>query len=96
VSAEELEMVQTKAKANLLRQLRSNQGMALQVGSYQALYGDWRELFRQVERIEAVTPEDVLRIARETFVPANRTVGMIRSTQMATAPEAGNAEGDEG
>jgi predicted Zn-dependent peptidase len=96
VSAEELEMVQTKAKANLLRQLRSNQGMALQVGSYQALHGDWRELFRQVERIEAVTPEDVLRVARETFVPANRTVGMIRSTQMATAPEAGNAEGDEG
>jgi predicted Zn-dependent peptidase len=92
VSAEELEMVKTKSKANLLRQLRSNQGLALQFGSYQARYGDWRELFRQVEAIDAVTADDILRIAAQTFVPSNRTVGMIRSTQMAGAPSQGGSE----
>ncbi|MDX1583487.1 MAG: pitrilysin family protein [Thermoanaerobaculia bacterium] len=91
VSEAELEMVKTKAKANLLRQLRSNQGMALQFGSYQARYGDWRELFREVDKIEAVTADDVLRVANEAFVAKNRTVGMIKSTQMAEVPaEGGN------
>ncbi len=78
-------MVKTRAKANLLRQLRSNQGLALQLGTYQAYFGDWRELFREVDRIEKVTAEDIMRVAKETFVDSNRTVGIIESTQMATA-----------
>jgi len=85
VSAEDLKMVKTRAKANLLRQLRNNQGLALQLGTYQALFGDWRELFREVDRIEKVTAEDITRVANETFVESNRTVGMIQSTQMAGA-----------
>ena len=89
VSQAELDMVKTKAKANLLRQLRSNQGLALQFGTYQARYGDWRELFREVEKIEAVTADDILRVANETFVGKNRTVGMIKSTQTAGAAPAG-------
>lgn len=89
VSDAELEMVKTRAKANLLRQLRSNQGLALQFGTYQARHGDWRELFREVEKIEAVTAEDVLRVANETFLAKNRTVGMIKSTQMAGATAEG-------
>ena len=101
VSEEELEMVKTKAKANLLRQLRSNQGLAFQIGSYQALYGDWRELFRQVDRIDEVTAEDVLRVAQESFVPERRTVAMIQTTDPAEAepgsPEgSGSTEGEEG
>ena len=73
----ELKMVKTKAKASLVRSLRSNSGIASQLASYQALYGDWRELFRTVERIEKVTPDDIKRVAQATFVPQNRTVGRI-------------------
>jgi len=77
VSDEELRMVKTKAKASLIRGLRSNGGIAGQLATYQAAYGDWRELIRSVERIEKVTSEDILRVAQATFVRKNRTVAMI-------------------
>ena len=77
ISDEELEMVKTRAKADLLRSLDSNFGMAQQLATYQTLFGDWRELFRSVERIEAVTKEDILRVANEAFEPTNRTSAMI-------------------
>ncbi|MDX1501461.1 MAG: pitrilysin family protein [Thermoanaerobaculia bacterium] len=77
ISAEELEMVKTRARAGLVRSLASNTGIAGQLAGFQALYGDWRELFRSVDRIQRVTAEDIQRVARETFVPTNRTVAMI-------------------
>ncbi len=46
ISDEELKMVKTRAKANLLRGLDDNEGLAAAAGVYQARYGDWRELFR--------------------------------------------------
>jgi predicted Zn-dependent peptidase len=77
VTDDELQMVKTRAKANLIRALDSNQGLAGQLATYEALYGDWRELFRSVEKIDKVTKEDIQRVARATLVPTNRTVGMI-------------------
>jgi predicted Zn-dependent peptidase len=78
-------MVKTRAKANLIRQLNNNQGLALQLGTTQALYGDWRELFRQVDRIEKVTKVDIRRVANATFVPNNRTVGRIETKELEPA-----------
>jgi len=72
-------MVKTRAKANLIRGLANNAGIAGALAGNQALYGNWRELFRSVEKIDKVTPEDIQRIARLTFVPNNRTVAMIVS-----------------
>jgi predicted Zn-dependent peptidase len=89
VSDEELKMVKTRAKANLIRRLGSNQGLAFQLGTYQARFGDWRELFRQVERIDRVTKEDIRRVAQATFVDSNRTVGIIESTQLAKGQDKG-------
>jgi predicted Zn-dependent peptidase len=83
VSDEELRMVKTRARANLVRGLADNSGLAFQLGASQALHGDWRELFRRVERIDKVTKEDVRRIAQKTFVPENRTVGILESTRLA-------------
>jgi predicted Zn-dependent peptidase len=83
VPAEELRMVKTRAKANLIRQLDSNSGLAGQLATAQARYGDWRDLFRQVDRIDAVTAADIRRVASATFVETNRTVGMIESTRLA-------------
>jgi predicted Zn-dependent peptidase len=73
----ELTMIKTRAKANLIRSLGSNAGLASELGLFQARYGDWRELFRSVDRIEKVTKADIRRVANETFVPENRTVGII-------------------
>jgi predicted Zn-dependent peptidase len=79
VPADELASVKTRVKAGLIRELSGNSGLALQLASYQTLYGDWRELFREVDRIDKVTAADVKRVAASTFTDANRTVGRIES-----------------
>ena len=77
ISDDELKMIKTRAKATLIRSLGSNEGLAFALGSYQARYDDWRELFRSVDRIDKVTKADIRRVANQTFVPDNRTVGII-------------------
>ena len=77
VSDEELKMIKTRAKANLIRSLGSNEGLAFALGLNQARYDDWRELFRSVDRIDKVTTADIRRVANQTFMPDNRTVGII-------------------
>jgi predicted Zn-dependent peptidase len=79
VSAEELKMLKTRAKAGLLRSLGDNEGLAQALGTTQARLGDWRELFRQVDRIDKITAADIRRVANKTFVPTNRTVGVIET-----------------
>lgn len=77
VSAQELERVKTNARAGLLRSLDSNMGMAQQLLEYEIKTGSWKNLFEQLEKIEAVTAQDVMRVAKETFVSENRTVGKL-------------------
>ena len=72
-------MVKTRAKATLIRGLASNSGLAQQLAVAETRYGDWRELFRQVDRIDKVTKQDIRRVASQTFVEANRTVGSIET-----------------
>jgi predicted Zn-dependent peptidase len=91
VTADELASVKTRAKAQLIRQLDNNFGLALQLASYQTRFGDWRELFREVDKIDKVTAADVRRVANATFVPENRTVTMIESTKKAPAAAAAAA-----
>jgi predicted Zn-dependent peptidase len=77
ISDDELKMIKTRAKANLIRSLADNEGLATQLATYQARYGDWRELFRSVDHIDQVTKADIRRVAKEVFVDTNRTVGII-------------------
>jgi predicted Zn-dependent peptidase len=81
VGADELQSVKTRAKAGLLRRLDSNGGLALQLAEYQTQTGDWRELFREVDKIDKVTAADVRRIANATFTANNRTVAMLESSK---------------
>jgi predicted Zn-dependent peptidase len=79
VTDDELARFKTRAKADLLRGLRSNQGLANNLVTNQRLYGDWRELFRYLDRLDKVSKADIRRVAGETFLRTNRTVGMIES-----------------
>jgi predicted Zn-dependent peptidase len=87
ISDDELKMIKTRAKANLIRGLDDNEGLAMQLATYQTRYGDWRELFRSVDRIDQVTKADIRRVANETFVDTNRTVGIIETE---TGPPGGS------
>ncbi len=83
VSDDELKSVKARAKSDLIRGLASNQGLANNLGTAQQRFGDWRELFRQVEKIEKVTKEDIRRVANQIFIPTNRTVAMIETVKPA-------------
>ena len=76
-TAEELAGVKTRLRAGFLRGLRGNQGLALTLAQTNALAGDWRELFRALERAQKVTAEDVVRVAKKCFAKKNRIVGWI-------------------
>jgi predicted Zn-dependent peptidase len=90
VTDDELKMVKTRAKANLIRSLGDNSGLAQNLAIYQTRYGDWRELFRSVDRIDKVTKADIRRVANKIFVDTNRTVGIIetRAPQQPQGPPA--------
>jgi predicted Zn-dependent peptidase len=80
VTDEELQMFKTRARAGLLRGLADNEGLAHQLAEYQTRYGDWRELFRELDRIDKVSKADVRRVANKIFVDSNRTAIRIEFT----------------
>ncbi|MEG9438975.1 insulinase family protein [Edaphobacter sp. HDX4] len=77
VTDAELERFKTRARADLLRGLADNEGLAHQLAEYQTRYGDWRQLFRELDKINAVSKADVRRVANKIFVDSNRTSARI-------------------
>ena len=88
VRPEELQKAKTRIRADLIYELRSNRGLASQLTFYQVVTGDWRNLFRQTERIEKVTAEDIKRVANEYFTDKNKTVGTVETEVRKDTPEA--------
>lgn len=76
LTQKEVDEIKARAKAGFINGLSSNQGMGLQLGEFQQIWGDWRQLFNQLERINAVTPQDIQRVAKEYFTKENRVVVM--------------------
>ena len=93
VSDEELQMFKTRARAGLLRGLADNEGLAHALAEYQTRYGDWRELFRELDRVDKVSKADVRRVANKVFVASNLTSARIEFTPPAQpqTPDAGGA-----
>lgn len=77
VGPEELEKVLNNLDASLLRSLRSNSGLASRLSYFHAVAGDWRYVLRLRDRMAAVTPADIQRVARQYLVPSNRTVATL-------------------
>jgi predicted Zn-dependent peptidase len=94
VTDEELAMFKTRTRAGLLRGLADNEGLAHQLAEYQTRYGDWRQLFRELDEIDKVTKADVRRVANKVFVESNRTSARIDFTAPAknATQDAGGAK----
>jgi predicted Zn-dependent peptidase len=91
VTDEELQMYKTRTRADLLRGLADNQGLANALSEYQTRYGDWRELFLELDRVDKVTKADIRRVANQVFVASNRT-----SAEIDTEAPAADAKGANG
>ncbi|MEL7161574.1 MAG: insulinase family protein, partial [Bacteroidota bacterium] len=73
-----------RAKDGRLKNFELGQRSANRVGLTMSSYiaqGDWRLGFIYRDRVEQVTPEDVLRVAKKYFKPSNRTVGRFFPTE---------------
>ena len=81
IAIEDVEKIKARAKANLINRLTSNLGLAIQLAGYHTGWGDWRELFHQLDRINAVTPEDIQRVAQKYFTKKNRTVATLNTIE---------------
>jgi predicted Zn-dependent peptidase len=93
VTDDELQMYKTRTRADLLRSLADNQGLANNLAQYQTRYGDWRELFKQLDKVDKVTKADIRRVANKVFVASNRTTAEIDTeAPAAAAKKDGGAE----
>ena len=73
--AESLDRIKTKLRADVIRKLASNSGLASELASYYVNYGDWRKLFSELDDFNKVTAADVQRVAKQYLVEDHRTVG---------------------
>lgn len=94
VTDEELQRFKTRARADLLRGLADNDGLAHQLAEYQTRFDDWRQLFRELDKINAVTKADIRRVANKIFLESNRTSARIEfvAPQKPATPSQGGAE----
>ena len=74
IDEESLKRVKTKLRASLIRKLDNNAGLASELASYSANFGDWRKLFTELDDYEKVTAEDVQRVAQTYLIEKSRTV----------------------
>src|SRR5262245_6954588 len=72
---DEVEKAKVRSKRNAEMLQSNSSGMAQALSSASAL-GDWRLLFIQRDRTQAVTADDVNRVAKTYFQRHNRTVGV--------------------
>ncbi len=77
VSQKELHKVINNLEASQIRELESDYMMARNLTYYQQVAGDWRYLTRSVEKIKAVTADDIQRVARKYFTRSNMTVATL-------------------
>ena len=91
VTDEELSMFKTRTRADLLRGLGDNQGLANALAEYQTRYGDWRELFRELDRVDKVSKADIRRVANKVFVASNRTAAWTETETPMATPAGGKA-----
>ncbi|MFN5496794.1 MAG: M16 family metallopeptidase [bacterium] len=73
VPAAELQKVKNQFAASNFRRLKSNFFLLVQLGYYEGL-GTWAEINDSPKRIEAVTADDIQRVAKTYFTKTNRAV----------------------
>ena len=77
VDERELQKVINNVEASFVASLSSNSGLASQLVYAQVVFGDWRAIEEQVERIKTITPEDIMRVAQTYFTKQNLTVAWL-------------------
>ena len=78
-----------RARAQKISTAEANGSLALQLAQTQNFFGDWHAFFRDLERIQALTTQNLSDAMSRTLVKSNRTVGIIVSAAGQAASSAG-------
>jgi predicted Zn-dependent peptidase len=80
---EELEKAKNQSEADFIFSMQTNMYKGYNLGYYQTVAGDWREMIEYQKKIRAVTAEQVAAVAAQYLIPNNRTtVILIPETQV--------------
>lgn len=82
VKKQELEKIVNQLRAEFIRELNSNAGLASRLSYYEIIAGDYRYMTRYIEMIEKVTPKDIMEAAKKYLIEENRTVAVLRKKVM--------------
>jgi zinc protease len=82
----ELQKAKSGARRNYINGLQSSLGRATAIGQYAVYYNDPNLINTRIDKVNAVTKEDVQRVANKYLVQTNRTV-------VITVPKAGGGRG---
>jgi zinc protease len=74
VTSAELAKAKNQVEANFFRSMQTVNGKARKIGTYEIYFGDFNEILKVRDRYQAVTADDVKRVANTYFAPKNRTV----------------------
>jgi zinc protease len=77
ISDRELEKAKNNRLAEFYREVRTINGRANTIGTYEVFMGDYNKLFGAAKSYSAVTKEDVQRVAKKYFGANNRTVATL-------------------
>jgi predicted Zn-dependent peptidase len=86
MSDEELKKIKARARAKLINELASpsspiletiNDGLAYQLAYYELIRNGWRNMFKELDRVNALTAEDIRRVANEYLDLDRRTLALL-------------------
>jgi len=77
IGDQELEKAKNNRLVEFYREMRTINGRANTIGTYEVFMGDYNKLFDAAKSYSAVTKEDVQRVAKKYFGANNRTVATL-------------------
>jgi predicted Zn-dependent peptidase len=81
VPAQELQKIKNQMKADFIRSLNSNNGLASMLSYYETLLGDYRYLSNYIKVIDKITPDEIMQAAQKYLRKENRTVATLISNR---------------
>lgn len=77
VKKDEITRAYTLEKAELIREMESNLGMARELAYSQAIYGDWKKLFSMIESFKDVSSQHIQDVIKKYFKEENMVEGKL-------------------
>ncbi|MBI4055755.1 MAG: insulinase family protein [Elusimicrobia bacterium] len=74
----EMEKLANQLEADLTRRMKSNEGMAELLAHYQTIAGDWRYPWFFKEKLRAMKPQEIQRVAQKYLRPENKTTAILK------------------